>query len=69
MTTSNLTQEQVRREGFDALLERLGPADTLRFLQQFDRGSGDYTVERQQWLGELTIDEIARSIEERRASA
>jgi hypothetical protein len=30
----------------------------IRFLEQFDAGSGDYTTERHQWQDELTIAEI-----------
>lgn len=69
MTNTPLTQEQVRREGLEALFERLGAADALRFLQQFSSGSGDYTSERAEWLDRLSIEEIARSIENRRKSA
>lgn len=69
MTNSPLTKEQVRREGLEALFERLGAADALRFLQQFAPGSGDYTSERREWLDPLTIEEITRSVESRRKSA
>jgi hypothetical protein len=30
----------------------------IRFLQQYDLGTGDYTEERQQWLDDLTVDEV-----------
>jgi hypothetical protein len=69
MTNTPLTQEEVRREGLEALFERLGAADALRFLQQFAPGSGDYTAERGQWLDVLSVDEVVRSIESRRKSA
>lgn len=29
------TLEQIRSEGFEALLKALGPVDTIRFFQQF----------------------------------
>ena len=54
----NLTPQDIRREGLQALLERLGPAGTIRFLQQYEPGHGDYTAERHKWLDNLTIDEI-----------
>jgi hypothetical protein len=50
-------------------LERLGPADTIRFIQQFSGGRGDYTKERGQWLGQLSVEEVLRSIEERERRA
>ncbi len=62
MTTRTLTQHEIRQEGFKALIERLGPEGALRFLQQFDSGSGDYTQDRAMWLNGLTIDEILKTI-------
>ncbi len=37
-----LTLEQIRRRGLAALRRELGKAGTIRFLQQFETGSGDY---------------------------
>lgn len=51
---------EIRREGYDALLERLGPAGLFRFLQQFDSGSGDYSRDRHSALDSLTIEEIVQ---------
>ncbi len=42
------TPDQTREEGLDALRERLGPADMIRFLQQFEHGSGDYAKGRRE---------------------
>ncbi len=39
------TLEQVRREGFEALLKQLGPVGTVRF-KQYEFGQGDYTCTR-----------------------
>ena len=44
------TLDEVRQEGLQALQERLGRADMVRFLQQFETGSGDYARERQGWV-------------------
>lgn len=46
MTDRAPLPEEVRQEGLSALLERLGPADAIRFIQQFSPGRGDYTTER-----------------------
>ena len=35
----------------------------IRFIQQFDSGSGDYTKERHKWLEHYELDEIAEEIE------
>ena len=54
------TIDEVRREGLDALRERLGRADMIRFLQQFETGRGDYSNERHEWADRLTLEEIER---------
>lgn len=60
------TIPEIRAAGFEALLQHLGPADTLRFLHQYDPGRGDYTKERHQWLDQLSVDEIMDGIRNRR---
>ncbi|WP_029545399.1 hypothetical protein [Selenomonas sp. AB3002] len=37
---------EVRIAGMLALKKALGPVGTVRFLQQFEQGSGDYTKEK-----------------------
>ncbi|MBU0640768.1 MAG: hypothetical protein KKB50_18035 [Planctomycetes bacterium] len=69
VTEKTLTIPELRAEGLKALRDRLGPAGTLRFLQLFDPGKGDYTADREQWLKDLTVDEITRQIEARRDGA
>jgi hypothetical protein len=61
-------QLMIRKIGMDALKEKLGVAGTVRFIRQFSKGSGDYTRDRMQWLGELTDEDIikgAKEIEEK----
>jgi hypothetical protein len=40
----------------------------VRFLQQFETGSGDYTKERAEWLKNLDIKMIVKETESRRKS-
>ena len=46
---------------WQALVRELGVVDALRYLSQFDPGSGDYTAEREK----LFAGETARSIIDR----
>lgn len=64
-----MSMPEIRRAGIEALLERLGPDGTLRFLQQYNPGQGDYTVERHVWLDKLGLEEIEKSIRERRGES
>lgn len=52
------TPDEIRRDGLAALRERLGVAGMVRFLQQFESGSGDYTETRRQWVEETTLEDI-----------
>ena len=60
------TLDEIRREGLIALRQRLGRAGTIRFLQQFDHGSGDYATERHTWVDELSLSQIKRLAKRRR---
>jgi hypothetical protein len=64
MSQSSLSPPQLRAEGFRALVERLGLADAIRFIQQFHPGFGNYTSERQA-MQAMELDEIVRSIQDR----
>ena len=55
------TLDEVRQEGLQALQERLGRADMVRFLQQFETGSGDYARERQSWVDSMSIEDLQRA--------
>jgi hypothetical protein len=66
MSTTQLTPSELRARGFAALLRELGPVDFVRFVQQFESGSGDYTREREQWLGNLSLEQIEALIAQQR---
>jgi hypothetical protein len=61
----SLTQPEIRREGFQALLDRLGPSGTIRFLRQYDPGRGDYTSDRRQWLDSLDDEAVIAAVKQR----
>jgi hypothetical protein len=52
----------LREKGFAVLVRELGPANALRFLHLYRTGTGNYTTERDQWLGSLTLEEIDAEI-------
>lgn len=66
MADNRMTTEQIRRIGLEALLRELGPEGMVRFLQQFETGSGDYTEDRGRLMPNLSVDEIVREIAARR---
>jgi hypothetical protein len=60
-----MTPEQIRHAGLDALRRELGVAGMVRFLQQFDGGSGNYSSDRWQWLPrDIDVNSLASVIQE-----
>ena len=58
-----MTPVQIREKGLEALRQHLGVVGMVRFLQQTDLGRGNYTEERQQWLGNTDLSEIVQKIQ------
>ena len=42
------TQQEIVRQGYQALINSLGVVDSIRFIQYFSQGQGNYTKERHQ---------------------
>ncbi|MGA7932359.1 MAG: hypothetical protein WCA35_02150 [Kovacikia sp.] len=61
-----MTITELKRKGFQALVDALGYADAIRFLRQYDSGQGDYTQERHQWLDPLTLDDFKSYVKRKR---
>ena len=60
-----LTLEEVRRQGLEALRDRLGRAGMIRFLQQFETGRGDYSQSRWEWVDQTSLEDIRASRQSR----
>lgn len=56
----NRTPEQIRSAGLAALKRELGTAGTIRFLQQFQQGSGDWAKQRREWADRTTLEDIRK---------
>lgn len=53
---------EVTKRAVDVLSKEIGIADTVRFLNQFSTGYGDYTEEREALFGDVTLDEILSAV-------
>lgn len=65
ITTATL--EEIRRAGVEALRRELGVVGMVRFLQQYETGTGDYTEERQQVVGKAGVRALAEQIQREQA--
>ncbi|MBI5788051.1 MAG: hypothetical protein HZA78_04250 [Candidatus Schekmanbacteria bacterium] len=61
-----MNPNQIRQTGMEALIKALGPVGTARFIQQFETGYGDYTKDRDKWLGEIGVRQAVGEIRARR---
>ena len=53
---------EISRQATNILFEQIGAVDTIRFLNQFSVGRGDYTKEREKWLGDISLDDAISKI-------
>lgn len=49
---------ELRRRGFEALVQSLGWVNAVRFLRQYEVGQGDYTRERGAFLPEWDAETL-----------
>lgn len=61
---AEITQTAIR-----LLCQEIGVVNTIRFLNQFTTGYGNYTEERDALFGAMTVADIAAAIKRRDATA
>jgi hypothetical protein len=66
MNRQSMSLRQIREVGLEALTKALGPVGMVRFLQQFEKGSGDYTKNRDKWLRGISLQNILEEIKRKR---
>lgn len=54
---------ELRAKGFEALVGALGWVNAVRFSQQYEKSSLDYTRERRQILPDWDAEELVRRLE------
>lgn len=61
-----MTLDEIRRKGLAALKKELGLAGMLKFMKQFSNGSGNYVVERHEWVDSMSMDDLMTQIKAKR---
>lgn len=67
MSTTEMTLDEIRQRGHAALLKELGPIGYVRFLQQYNAGKGDFTVERREWVDSMSVADIRAALDGRKS--
>ena len=57
---------EVSQRARSVLIQELGVIDAMRFLNQFQVGSGDYSAEREQLLKDDTVKSVIAGIKAQR---
>jgi hypothetical protein len=58
MSSQTKSLNQITQQAIEVLSKEIGIASTVRFLNQFTTGYGNYTEERENLFKDLTLDEI-----------
>ena len=53
---------EIQRKGYQILAKELGIVDFIRFIQELEKGSGNYTEERHKWQDIYSVEDILKEI-------
>ena len=59
------TENEIQDLGIETLRRGIGVVGLIRFLQQFDKGHGNYVKDRQQWQKNYTVETLAEALEQK----
>ncbi len=57
---------EINQEAITLLCQQIGLANTIRFLNQFNTGYGNYTKEREQMFTNMSLDDVITEIDDMR---
>ncbi len=66
MTVMTKPLAEITQEAIGILCREMGIVNTLRFVNQFIAGYGNYTEERDTLFGEMSLDDITAEIKRAR---
>ena len=59
------TEYEIQQLGIEALHKGIGVVGLIRFMQQFDKGHGNYVQDRKKWQKDYTVDTILEAMKEK----
>ncbi len=57
-----LNEQELRKQAVEALAEKLGPVEALRFLALVSREEFDYQQWRKEYFSRYNVDELSKDI-------
>lgn len=58
MIADTLPLAEITKEALQVLYKEIGVVNTVRFINQFTTGYGDYTEERKILFADMTLDDL-----------
>jgi hypothetical protein len=65
MSSQAKSLSEITQQAIELLSKEIGIVNTVRFLNQFSTGYGNYTEEREQMFKDLTLEDILKQMENR----
>lgn len=65
MSSQAKSLSEITQQAIELLSKEIGIVNTVRFLNQFSTGYGNYTEEREQMFKNLTLEDILKQMESR----
>ena len=65
---NRINPQAINKMGIDALIKGLGPAGMVYFMQQYERGEGNYTTERERLLSGISMEDALDELKTLRKS-
>jgi hypothetical protein len=56
------TEQEIQQLGMEALQKGLSVSDFIRFMQQFNKGYGNYVEDRQGWQQQYSVNQLIDEI-------
>lgn len=66
MTVELRPLAEITDEALSILFREMGIANTIRFLNQYTTGHGNYTEERDALFADMTLDDLVAAIKQQR---
>ncbi|NJL41377.1 MAG: hypothetical protein HC840_20495 [Leptolyngbyaceae cyanobacterium RM2_2_4] len=64
MNSQTKSLNEITQQAIQVLSKEIGISSTVRFLNQFSTGYGNYTEERESLFKDLTLDEILKRMQD-----
>jgi len=64
MSSQTKSLNEITQQAIQVLSKEIGIASTVRFLNQFSIGYGNYTEERESFFKDSTLDEILKRMQD-----